>query len=151
MRNLLLVLALVVTSASAQTRAFDSVQGKRAATFDDVLNIKGIQGVTVSPDGRQVIYGIREWVSEQDKMESRTHLWKVPADGSSAARQITFGDKGESQGQFSPDGKFVSFVASRGSADAKAQVYLMSIDGGEAWKLTDAKESVISYSWAPDQ
>ena len=142
MRKLLIVLTLVATSASAQT--------KRAATFDDVLNIKGIQGVTVSPDGRQVIYAIREWVAEQDKMESRTHLWKVPADGSSAARQITFGDKGESQGQFSPDGKFVSFVASRGGADAKSQVYVMSIDGGEAWKLTDAKESVISYSWAPD-
>ena len=80
MRKLLIVLTLVATSASAQT--------KRAATFDDVLNIKGIQGVTVSPDGRQVIYGVREWVAEQDKMESRTHLWKVPADGSSAARQI---------------------------------------------------------------
>ena len=150
MRNLLIVLTLVATSASAQAKPFDSAQGKRAATFDDVLNIKGIQGVTVSPDGRQVIYGIREWVAEQDKMESRTHLWKVPADGSSAARQITFGDKGESQGQFSPDGKFFSFVASRGGADAKSQVYVMSIEGGEAWRLTDAKESVIAYSWSPD-
>jgi dipeptidyl aminopeptidase/acylaminoacyl peptidase len=159
LRILVAVAVLGAVTASAQTR--------RAATFDDVLNIKGIQGVTVSPDGRQVIYGVREWVADPDpstqprpqaddaslragKMESRSHLWKVPSDGSTAARQITFGEKGESQGQFSPDGKFISFVASRGAADAKSQVYVMAIEGGEAWKLTDAKESVQSYSWSPD-
>ena len=26
----------------------------------------------------------------------------------------------------------------------------MSLEGGEAWKLTDAKENVSAYSWAPD-
>ena len=75
-------------------------------------------------------------------MESRTHIWKVATDGSAPARQITFGEKGDSQPQFSPDGKFISFVSARGSAEAKAQIYLMPIDGGEAWKLTDAKENV---------
>ena len=112
--------------------------------------IKAIQGATISPDGRSVIYGVREWVSEQDKMESRTHVWKVATDGNSPARQITFGEKGESQAQFSPDGKFISFVAARGSAEAKSQIHVMSIEGGEAWKLTDAKENVSSYSWSPD-
>src|SRR5215213_3473291 len=151
MRKLLIVLTLVASSASAQS--------KRAATFDDVLNIKTIQGATISPDGRQVVYGVRQWVSDADpstalradgKMESRTHVWKVPADGSAPARQISFGEKGESQAQFSPDGKFISFIAARGAAEAKSQIYLMPIDGGEASKLTDAKENVSSYSWAPD-
>jgi Tol biopolymer transport system component len=140
-----LVLALV---AAASVNV--STQTKRPATFDDVLNIKTIQGTTISPDGRWVIYGVRQWVAEQDKMEARTHTWRVATDGSAPARQITFGDKGDSQPQFSPDGKFISFVSSRGNAEAKAQIYLMSIDGGEAWKLTDAKENVSSYSWAPD-
>src|SRR6185436_9714750 len=110
MRKLLIVLTLIATSAAAQTR--------RPATFDDVLNIKAIQGATISPDGRWVIYGVREWVSEQDKMESRTHVWKVATDGTSPARQITFGEKGESQAQFSPDGKSISFVSARGNAEA---------------------------------
>ena len=83
-------------------------------------------------------------------MESRTHVWKVATDGSAPARQISFGEKGDSQPQFSPDGKFISFVSARGSAEAKSQIYLMPIDGGEAWKLTDAKENVSAYSWAPD-
>lgn len=144
MRKFLAIAVLVLTASTL------SAQSKRPATFDDVMNIKAIQGATVSPDGRQVIYGVREWVSEDGKMESRSHVWKVATDGGSPARQITFGDKGESQPQFSPDGKFISFVASRGAQDAKSQVYLMPIEGGEAWKLTDAKENVSSYSWAPD-
>jgi dipeptidyl aminopeptidase/acylaminoacyl peptidase len=152
MRKLLVLVALVLsaTSLPAQTRPFDSAQGKRQATFDDVMNIKAIQGATVSPDGRHVVYAVREWVAEQDRMESRTHVWRVATDGSAPARQITFGDKGESQAQFSPDGKYISFVSARGAADAKSQIYLMPLEGGEAWKLTDAKESVSSYSWAPD-
>lgn len=32
----------------------------------------------------------------------------------------------------------------------KAQIWLMRIDGGEGWQLTDAKEGVGSYEWAPD-
>ena len=103
-----------------------SAQTKRPATFDDVLNIKAIQGATISPDGKWVIYGVRQWVAEQDKMEARTHVWKVATDGSSPARQITFGEKGDSQAQFSPDGKFISFISARGNAEAKAQIYVMS-------------------------
>jgi len=152
MRKSLAVAVLVITAVNA------SAQSKRPATFDDVLNIKAVQGATVSPDGRQVIYTVRQWVSEQDpstplgagKMEARAHVWKVATDGSPPPRQISFGEKGDSQPQFSPDGKFISFVSARGSAEAKAQIYLMPIDGGEAWKLTDAKENVSSYSWAPD-
>ena len=142
MRTLLVALTLVATTASAQT--------KRPATFDDVLNIKAIQSATISPDGKWVIYGVRQWVEDAGKMEARAHVWKVATDGSSPARQITFGEKGDSQPQFSPDGKFISFVSSRGGAEAKAQIYLMPIDGGEAYKLTDAKENISSYSWAPD-
>ncbi len=141
-RLAILGLFFIAATASAQTG--------RAPTFDDVMNIKGLQGFTVSPDGKTVIYGIREWVDEQGRKESRTHVWRVPSDGSAPATQITFGDKGESQPQFSPDGKYISFVSSRGAADAKAQIYLMSVDGGESWKLTDAQESVSAYSWAPD-
>ncbi|HYB97097.1 MAG TPA: S9 family peptidase [Vicinamibacterales bacterium] len=165
MRKTLLVATLICAAsiASAQTKS-------RVATFDDVLNIKAVQGATVSPDGRTVIYTVRQWVVDQDpptplaeapassktgRIEARTHIWRVPADGSSVARQITFGERGDSQPQFSPDGKYISFVSARGSAEAKPQIYLMSVDGGEAWRLTDAKEGVSSqggggYSWSPD-
>src|SRR5689334_11915102 len=142
MRKLAIAITLVAAAASAQT--------KRPATFEDVMNVKTIQGPQISPDGRSVIYGVRQWVDEDGKKESRSHIWRVATDGTSPARQITFGDKGESNAQFSPDGKSISFIAARGAADAKPQIYIMPIEGGEAWKLTDSKEGVSSYSWALD-
>jgi len=140
--TVVLVLVSVVTPFS---------QSKRAVTFDDVLKVKGVGGATIAPDGSQVIYTVRQWVADKDRMESRTHVWKVATSGSSPARQITFGDKGDSQPQWSPDGRYISFVSARGAGeDVKAQIHVMRADGGEAWKLTDSKESVSSYSWAPD-
>ena len=123
----------------------------RPATFDDVLNVKAVAAATISPDGKQVLYTVRQWEAEKDRMESRTRIWKVATDGSSPARQVTFGEKGDTQPQWSPDGSQISFISSRGAGeDVKAQIYVMHADGGEAWKLTDAKENVSSYSWSPD-
>jgi dipeptidyl aminopeptidase/acylaminoacyl peptidase len=126
---------------------------KRPVTIDDVMNMKGVSSAMVSPDGAQVLYTVRAWIADKERMESRTHIWKVPVAGGTA-RQITFGDRGESQPQWSPDGRFISFVAARGTGtgdDApKAQIYVMRAGAGEPWKLTDAKEAVSSYAWSPD-
>jgi len=143
--------ALLATAAAAAAQ-------KRPVTIDDVMNLKTVGGSpAVSPDGRQVLYTVRQWESasdrEKDRFDARTHVWRVSVAGGDA-RQITFGDRGESQPQWSPDGRYISFLAARGSGtgdDApKAQIYVMRAEGGEAWKLTEAKEAVTGYSWSPD-
>jgi dipeptidyl aminopeptidase/acylaminoacyl peptidase len=126
---------------------------KAPVTVDDIMNMKAVSSPIVSPDGTQVVYTVRAWEQDRDRMESRTHLWKVAVAGG-AAQQITYGERGDSQPQWSPDGRFISFVSARGSSNGddtpRGQIYLMRVDGGEAWKLTDAKEGVASYAWAPD-
>jgi dipeptidyl aminopeptidase/acylaminoacyl peptidase len=78
----------------------------------------------------------------------------VPGAGGGPARQITFGQRGDSQPQWSPDGRYISFVSARGAGTGddgpKPQVYVMRADGGEARRVTDAKEGVSVYAWAPD-
>ncbi len=146
MRKTLVAAVLVLVSVTSPF-----AQNKRAVTFDDVLNVKAVGGATLSPDGSQVLYTVRRWVAEKDRMEARTHIWQVATNGAAPARQLTYGERGDSQPQWSPDGRHISFVSSRGTGeDVKAQIYLMRADGGEAWKLTDSKENVSSYSWAPD-
>jgi dipeptidyl aminopeptidase/acylaminoacyl peptidase len=145
-RAALTLLALVVLHSLAFAQ-------QRPVTIDDVMKLKSVSSPVVSPDGGQVLYAVRQWESEKDRMEARTWIWKVSAAGG-AARQLTFGERGDSQPQWSPDGRSISFLSARGAAagdDApKAQIFVMHADGGESWKLTDAKEAVTGYAWSPD-
>ena len=135
---------LVAASAAAQ---------KQPVSVDDILALKAVGSPAVSPDGTQVLYTVRQWEAERDRMESRTRIWKVPVSGG-AARQLTFGERGDTQPQWSPDGRYISFLSARGAGSGdeqpRNQIYIMPTNGGEAAKLTDAKDGVSSYSWAPD-
>jgi dipeptidyl aminopeptidase/acylaminoacyl peptidase len=126
----------------------------RPVTFDDVLALKAVAAPAISPDGTAVLFTVRTWHDGgKGKKDSRTHIWKAPADGSTPARQISFGERGDAQPGWSPDGRFMSFVSSRGQKDgkdAKPQIWVMRTAGGEAWALTDAPEGVQQYAWAPN-
>ena len=152
-RSVLVFLAVIVAFAQA------AAQGtKRPMTIDDVLDIKAVSSPQISPDGTRVVYTVRQWESapgKADRKDARPHVWLVPADSAQGpARQITFGERGESSPDWSPDGRFVSFVAARGAGEGedapRPQVWIMHADGGEAWKVTDAKEGVGSYAWSKD-
>jgi dipeptidyl aminopeptidase/acylaminoacyl peptidase len=157
-----LAVALILASAADPRAA-----AKRPVTIDDALHLRGVSGAQMSPDGSRVLFTVRAWEwpggkVEPDKgtkpPEMRSHVWMVGTDGAEPARQITFGDKGESSPAWSPDGKFISFLSSRGAAPAegdaadgpKTQIWLLRSDGGEAFRLTDSKENISSYEWAPD-
>lgn len=145
MSALCLVGLLAAAAAAAQSRP---------VTVDDVLALRAVAAPQIAPDGRAVLFTVREWVDAGGgRKDARTAVWRAPADGSAPARRLTFGERGESQPAWSPDGRYMSFVASRGKAgdrDARAQVWVMRTDGGEAWALTDAAENVQAYAWSPD-
>lgn len=125
----------------------------RPVTFDDVLAMKAVAAPAISPDGASVLFTVRDWVDAPGtpgKKDSRTHLWKAPSDASAPARQVTFGERGDSLPAWSPDGRFMSFVSARGGPDAKAQIWIMRRDGGEAQPLTQSAENVSQYAWAPN-
>lgn len=148
-----LAAALAASLLALSTAPRAQSGGVRPVTIDDVLDLKAVGSPQVSPDGSRVLYTVRAWEKQGERMESRTHIWVVGVEGGDA-RQITFGERGESQPRWSPDGRYISFVAARGSGTGdnapRPQVYLMRADGGEAAALTEAKEGVKAYSWSPD-
>jgi dipeptidyl aminopeptidase/acylaminoacyl peptidase len=138
-----------------------SAQSKRRMTADDVMRIRGVGSVALSPNGERVLYTVSAWEHPNargdtalgDRHERRSHVWIVPFAGG-VARQLTSGERGESQPQWSPDGSMISFVSARGTATGedgpRAQIWLLHADGGEGWQLTTARDGIVSFAWSPD-
>jgi dipeptidyl aminopeptidase/acylaminoacyl peptidase len=132
----------IISSASAQPAA----AAKRPLAPGDVYRLQTISGLQVSPDGNWIAYVLTSVDSVKDKRNS--DIWMVSRDGTQNI-QLTNSPEGESQPRFSPDGKYISFVAKRGE-DKQSQVYLLDRRGGEGMKATDLKGSLSDHRWSPD-
>ena len=129
-----------------------SAEDKRPVTFEDILALKTVGAPRISPDGQSVVYTVTAWEEgdEDGEMNSVSHVWRVGVDDG-VATQLTYGKKGERSPRWSPDGRFISFLATRGEEeDARNQMWLMRAAGGEAAELTKAKEGVVEYAWSRD-
>ncbi|MGI9262153.1 MAG: S9 family peptidase [Woeseiaceae bacterium] len=123
---------------------------------EDVHRIKSVGDITISPDGDWIAYSVGTTNVEEDSYSSDLHM--VSWDGTSSIQLTHTEDSGESRPRFSPDGKSLSFIASRskGESDdsedpaAKAQVWSLNLSGGEAQRLTELPGGVSAYEWSPD-
>src|SRR5262249_42985962 len=86
-------------------------------------------------------------VSEIDRSTDKTSssLWMVPTAGGEPKR-LTTAPETNNHPRFSPDGKTICFVSSRGGS---SQVWLLPIDGGEARQLTKLPIDVPGRIWSP--
>jgi dipeptidyl aminopeptidase/acylaminoacyl peptidase len=62
---------------------------------------------------------------------------------------LTMSGESASNPRWSPEGKYLSFTASRGE-NGRSQVWLLDRRGGEAQQLTEVEQGVGSYEWSPD-
>lgn len=119
------------------------IQSKRPVQPDDLFKMEFLQGGKLSPDGKWVVYAVSH--TEDDKDYAALWLMNL-ADRST--RQITSGKHIDANPQWSPDGKRLAFISTRGGAP---QIYLMNIDGGEAKPLTKLPQGVAGGpAWSPD-
>jgi dipeptidyl aminopeptidase/acylaminoacyl peptidase len=95
---------------------------------EDMRHVRSMAQPKVSPDGQQVLLQIADATADGGK----THLWLVDVK-TNTSRQLTWspsGDKrGESQGQWMPDGGSILFMAHRGE---HMQLFRLPMNGGEA-------------------
>ena len=115
----------------------------RPMTIDDLLAIKSVSDPQVSPDGESVVYVVSELDRATDKTDST--LWLIPTAGGEPKRMTTAPGT-NNHPRWSPDGKTLAFVSSRGGS---AQVWLLPVEGGEARQLTKLPIDVSGPIWSP--
>jgi dipeptidyl aminopeptidase/acylaminoacyl peptidase len=135
----LLMMALLL----GQPRAMAQEGAKHAITFDDLIQMHRVGEAQVSPDGKSVAYTVS--TPDMDANRGISNIWIVPTTGGAALQLTQSGH--DSSPVWSPDGKTIAFLSSR-SGDS--QVYLLSMDGGEAKPLTTISTGVDIVKWSPD-
>ncbi len=87
-------------------------QVKHTPTLDEMLSLKTISAPKISPDGRFVVYQMRETNWKDDAYVSQ--LWLINV-ASGTSFQLTRGKKSAGQAEWSPDGRWLAFVTERES------------------------------------
>jgi Tol biopolymer transport system component len=123
--------------------SFSQETTKHAITFDDMMKLHRIAEPQVSRDGKWVAYTV--FTPDMDANRGASNIWLVPTAGG-AAMQLTQSGH-DSSPVWSPDGKTLAFLSSRGG---ESQVYLLSMEGGEAHALTKLSTGADIVKWSPD-
>jgi dipeptidyl aminopeptidase/acylaminoacyl peptidase len=159
----LFIAALLPAVVMAQKAA--SSDALRPITFLDRQYQRDVGSPTPSPDGKWLLYTLSTPDWNQARRQTDIYLVSVK-DGLSSTRQMTFTkDKNETSPRWSRDGKFFAFLSNRdapsapsggtaaapsGNAAAQNQIYVMRPDGGEARKITEAKDGISTLDFSKD-
>ena len=148
---MLLRRAVVVLIAAP---ALGSAQApKRAMTFLDMQLMRQISAPTPSPDGRWLLYTLSTPDWKDAKRQTDIYLVSLEQ-GVASTKQLTFTrDKNESQPRWARDGSFFVFASNRDAprdSATRMQLYVMRPDGGEARRITDAREGVSTFDVSKD-
>ena len=122
---------------------------KRPMTFEDMMKMRRLGDIAVSPDGMWVLFSAMD--VDLEKNTKTSHLWIVPVAGGEE-RALTASSAGESRGRFSPDGKQIAFLSAR---DGGQQIWLADFDGGagtmgDPRQLTHISTEADNATWSPD-
>jgi len=151
--------ALAFFAAAPAARPADSTPpAKRPIAETDLFRFVWVADPQISPDGRAVAF-VR--VTVDAKREGYdTAIWLVPADGGAPPRPLTAG-RHDSAPRWSPDGRRLAFLRApekEGSKEGPApkdagsqpQIFLLSLEGGEARALTSLTGGAAPPVWSPD-
>lgn len=148
-----LVLALGLLAPVWLGLAVAQSGAKRPMTFLDMQLMKSAASPAPSPDGSWLLYTVS--VPDWKEARRQTDIYLVSLkQGLPSTRQMTFTkDKNETNPVWLKDNVSFIFASNReapSSAATQNQLYLMRIDGGEARRITDAKEGVSTFALSRD-
>ncbi len=113
----------------------------------DVYRFSNVRSPKVAPNGDWILYSISKADSVKDEYASK--LYMVSSDGKETV-SLTEQTKKFSDYNWSPDGKYISFLSKGKEEKEGSQLYLMDRRGGEPVQITHIKGELESYYWFQD-
>lgn len=126
-----------------------------AITPEDILGIRDLREVRLSPDGERIAFVVREPADPKKPREARpANIWIVPADGSELPRPMVPALRNATSPRWSPDGLTLAFLSDCGESndvsEPTIQIYLLRNEGGQVERLTSVPGGVEQFAWSPD-
>ena len=142
LENLIFFVAALLFGAalvSAQSRHIE---------LNDLAKIVSVSDPQISPDGKTIVVVVGRQNLEEDRAEREL----VQVDISSGAQHgLTFERKTAGSPRWSPSGDRLAFTANDGTGkDARPQIFILPMSGGEARKITEAPNGIEQFAWRPD-
>jgi dipeptidyl aminopeptidase/acylaminoacyl peptidase len=137
-------------SASAQARKIE---------LGDLAKIVTVSDPQISPDGKSIVCVVSRQNFEEDRSDRELVLVDV---ATGAQKVLTLDRKGVGSPRWSPTGDGLAFLAvvpftkgkdKKGDTTKRAdspQVFVMSMSGGDARKVTNAPNGVEQFAWRPN-
>ena len=140
------IAALALLALVAAAPAFAQ---KRGITEKDLFTFVWVADPQISPDGSQVAFVRVTTDEKKDQYESG--IWLARTDGSEPPRKLTGGSR-DNTPRWSADGRRLAFVRSvdKDGKPQPAQIFVMSMDGGEARAITEIPRGAGNPQWSPD-
>lgn len=131
------------TSAEAEAQRTDQL------TAEDIVLMREVTDVELSPDGLRLAHVVRVPNPLDEPGRSHNQIWLVDAAGKQRPRRFTPEGRSSWSPRWSPDGRELAFLSKR-PGDDHTELYVMPVDGGEAQRMFESSSSIAAFEWSPD-
>ncbi|MBA4535706.1 S9 family peptidase [Bacillus aquiflavi] len=118
---------------------------KRRITAEDLYELKSVADPRLASNGKDCVFVQTEILADKD--EYCSNIYYLNIEKREKPVQWTFGENRNHSPRWSPDGSKLAFVSNR---SGKNQIYVMSMNGGEAKQLTNCKNGASNPVWSPN-
>jgi len=116
-------------------------------TPNAVYDISNLSSPLISPEGDWILYSVSKADAQKDKNVSQ--LYMINKTGTETV-SLTEQTKGVGNYQWSPEGKYISFLTAGKEEKEGSQLFLLDRRGGEPIQLTHIKGEIATYQWFKD-